>query len=465
MRKSENAARRRAGLALLAAALPWAATGPAAPARASRETRRTPVVAAVESAGPATVNITSTQVVVDQANPFMRGDPIFDEFFSRFMNPRASTAQSLGTGVIINRDGFVLTNEHVLAGATQIRVGLSDGRQFDAELIGGDPESDLAVVKVKTGEPLPTPKLGDSDDVMIGESVIAIGNPFGLNSTVTTGVLSAVNRSIRGDGREYHGFLQTDASINPGNSGGPLLNMDGEVIGINTAILGNAQGIGFAIPINRARRIVEDLIRHGEVQPAWLGVFLQELTPALRDAMGSAQSSGVLVSNVFAGTPAAAAGVQRGDIVTSLEGSAVHSRREFYEISRGLTVGGRAKLGLDRSGKKLELELAAEKFPEARADELAQVLLGLDLADRTPALAQKYGLSADRGLVVQHVVPHSAAQERGIRPGDLILQLGQDRVDDRGALRKAIPKILGQDGVVVVVQRGRSFGSVMLELW
>src|SRR5215831_5151952 len=303
-----------------AAALFWAAPA----ARGDRESRRTPVVAAVESAGPATVNITSTQVVVDQANPFMRGDPFFDEFFSRFMNPRASTAQSLGTGVIINRDGFVLTNEHVLAGSTQIRVTLSDGRQFDAELVGGDPASDLAVVRVKSKDPLPTPKLGDSDDLMIGESVIAIGNPFGLNSTVTTGVLSATNRSIRGDGREYHGFLQTDASINPGNSGGPLLNMDGEVIGINTAILGNAQGIGFAIPINRARRIVNDLIAHGEVQATWFGIWLQELTPALRDAMGSDQATGVLVSNVYEGTPAASAGMQRGDILTTLDGTPVH---------------------------------------------------------------------------------------------------------------------------------------------
>jgi serine protease Do len=424
------------------------------PAAADRESRRTPVVAAVESATPATVNITSTQVVVDQANPFRR-----------FMNPRANTSQSLGTGVIINKDGFVLTNEHVLAGSTQIRVGLSDGRQFDAELIGGDPASDLAVVRIKTKDPLPTPKLGNSDDVMIGESVIAIGNPFGLNSTVTTGVLSATNRSIRGDGREYHGFLQTDASINPGNSGGPLLNMDGEVIGINTAILGNAQGIGFAIPINRARRIVDDLIRHGEVQATWLGLWLQELTPALREAMGSEQATGVLVSNVFDGAPAAAAGIQRGDIVTSLDSAPVHSRREFYEIARGITVGDRAKLALDRSGKKLNFEVEAVRFPEARADELAQVLLGLELADRTPALAKQYGLRSEHGLVVQRVVPHSAAEDRGLRPGDLILQLGQERVDDRVSLRKAIPRILGQDGVVVVVQRGRAVGSVMLELW
>ncbi|HKC51492.1 MAG TPA: trypsin-like peptidase domain-containing protein [Myxococcota bacterium] len=461
MRGFESSLWRR--LACAAALAAFGVTPP--PARADRESRRTPVVAAVEGATPATVNITSTQVVVDQANPFLRGDPMFDEFFRRFMNPRANTSQSLGTGVIINKDGFVLTNEHVLAGSTQIRVGLADGRQFDAELIGGDPASDLAVVRIKTKDPLPTPKLGNSDDVMIGESVIAIGNPFGLNSTVTTGVLSATNRSIRGDGREYHGFLQTDASINPGNSGGPLLNMDGEVIGINTAILGNAQGIGFAIPINRARRIVEDLIRHGEVQATWLGLWLQELTPALREAMGSDQATGVLVSNVFDAAPAAAAGVQRGDILTSLDGAPVHSRREFYEIARGITVGDHAKLALDRSGKKLSLEVAAERFPEARADELAQVLLGLELADRTPALAKQFSLRAERGLVVQRVVPRSAAEDRGLRPGDLILQLGQERVDDRVSLRKAIPRILGQDGVVVVVQRGRAIGSVMLELW
>jgi serine protease Do len=168
---------------------------------------------------------------------------------------------------------------------------------------------------------------------------------------------------------------------------------------------------------------------------------------------------------VFAGTPAATAGVVRGDILTSLDGSPVHSRREFYEISRSITVGDRARVALDRSGKKLALELEAAPFPEARADELAQVLLGLDLAERTPALAKQYKLASDRGLVVQRVVPHSAAEERGLRAGDLVLKLGQDRVDDRVSLRKAIPKILGQDGVVVVVQRGRGIGSVMLELW
>jgi len=437
----------------------------AASASADQSSRRTPVVAAAESGAPSTVNIVSTQQVVDSGNPFVRGDPFFDEFFRRFMNPRPSTAQSLGTGVIIHRDGYVLTNEHVLAGATQIRVSLADGRQFDAELVGGDPASDLAVVRVHADGPLPAPKLGDSDAVMIGETVVAIGNPFGLNHTVTTGVLSAVNRSIRGDGREYHGFLQTDASINPGNSGGPLLNLDGEVIGINTAILGNAQGIGFAIPINRASRIVDDLIHHGEVVPAWLGIWLQELTPKLREALGAQLSTGVLISTVYEGTPAASAGVRRGDVLVAIDGTDIRARRDFYEIARSLTVGQRAKLALDRSGERIAIEVLAEKFPETRADEFAQILLGFELAERSAELARKFGVEAQRGMFVARVVPHSAAEERGLRSGDLVLQIGQERVDDRMSLRRAIPKILGQDGVVVVVQRGRQYGSVMLELW
>jgi serine protease Do len=434
-------------------------------AHADQASRRTPVVAAAESGAPSTVNIVSTQAVVDSGNPFVRGDPVFDEFFRRFMNPRPSQVQSLGTGVIIHRDGYVLTNEHVLAGSTQIRVSLADGRQFDATLVGGDPTSDLAVVRVHADGPLPAPKLGNSDDVMIGETVVAIGNPFGLNHTVTTGVLSAVNRSIRGDGREYHGFLQTDASINPGNSGGPLLNLDGEVIGINTAILGNAQGIGFAIPINRARRIVDDLIQHGEVVPAWLGILLQELTPQLREALGTEGSPGVLISTVYADTPAARAGMLRGDVVISVDGADVRTRRDFYEIARSLTVGQRTLLVLDRAGERLTVELGAEKFPESRADEFAQVLLGLELAERSAELEAKYDVQTQRGVFVVRVVSHSAAAERGLRPGDVVLQIGQDRVDDRAALRRSIPKILGQDSVALVVQRGHQYGSVILEIW
>ena len=209
----------------------------AAPAAAASDARRTPVVLAVQRVVPATVNITTTQQVHRRVNPFFRGDPFFEEFFGMFLDPRPSTHQTLGTGVIIGSERHVLTNQHVLAGASEIRVTLADGREFEGELLGSDPETDLAVLAIGTDEELPVAPLGDSEDLLIGETVIAIGNPFGLGHTVTTGVLSATNRSIRSARGEFHGFLQTDASINPGNSGGPLVNIEGDVIGINTAII------------------------------------------------------------------------------------------------------------------------------------------------------------------------------------------------------------------------------------
>jgi serine protease Do len=362
-----------------------AVLGPA-PAGADRESRRTPIVRAVERVAPATVNITSLQVV-REASPFASsGNPLFDEFWDRFFDPRPRNSQSLGTGVIIDAAGHVLTNEHVLAGATQTRVTLADGREFDGEIVGLDPDNDLGVLRLMTEDPLPIAPLGDSESLMIGETVIAIGNPFGLNHTVTTGVLSATHRSIRGrrsargNARDFHGFLQTDASINPGNSGGPLVNVDGEVIGVNTAILGNAEGIGFAIPITRARRIVEELIEHGEVAPSWLGVLLQDLTPALRGSMGIQAPSGAVVTHVFEGSPAAEAGLRRGDVVLALEGTRVRSRRAYFEILGGLTDGGRARIEVERGGKELTFALVARAFPEDRADSIAKILLGLEVS-------------------------------------------------------------------------------------
>jgi S1-C subfamily serine protease len=303
-------------------------------AAADVESRRTPVVRAIERVAPATVNITSTQEIRGRVNPFFRSDPFFDEFFGRFLDRRP--VQSLGTGLIISSEGHVLTNQHVLAGATQIHVALSDGREFEGELIGADPETDLAVVQIRSREPLPFVELGSSDELLIGETVIAIGNPFGLHHTVTTGVLSAENRSIRSHEREYHGFLQTDASINPGNSGGPLLNLDGEVIGINTAIFREAEGIGFAIPINRAKRVVDDLLAHGEVIPVWLGLTLQDLTQALRDAFSTRARSGVLITHVFDDSPADRAKLRRGDILLELDGTKIGSRRNYFEVLAGL---------------------------------------------------------------------------------------------------------------------------------
>jgi len=274
--------------------------------------RENTTVRVAKEVGPSVVNITTERVVASR-NPFPHGaNPFFDSFFRDFFEPRLpETIQSLGSGVLIDAGRHILTNEHVVGRASRIRVSLADGTEFDATLIGADPNNDIAVLKVDTNERLPWLEPGRSNDLMVGESVIAIGNPFGLSNTVTTGVISALNRSIRTEDRVYHGFLQTDASINPGNSGGPLVNSEGELIAINTAVYGGgAQGIGFAIPIDTAKRVVDELIAHGEVTPTWLGLDFQDLDPGLALAMALPQDlRGALVNRVRADSPA-----QRGDL-------------------------------------------------------------------------------------------------------------------------------------------------------
>jgi serine protease Do len=283
--------------------------------------RRSRVVEAVERASPAVVNISTEQTVVER--PMQFGDPFFDQFFRDFFDarPRRSTRTSLGSGVIVRADGTILTNEHVILRGGRIHVTLADGREFDARLVGRDADSDLAVLRIDTGKSLPFIALGSSDDLMIGETVIAIGNPFGLSHTVTTGVVSAVKRSLRTGGRTYTDFVQTDASINPGNSGGPLLNILGELVGINTAIYGSAQGIGFAIPVDRARRVLGQLVSGHKAaaadpnQLAWEILGLQ-----VRAADGA-----LAVSRVRAGSAAERIGIERGDVLLGIDGEALDS--------------------------------------------------------------------------------------------------------------------------------------------
>jgi serine protease Do len=298
--------------------------------------RRTTTVQVVEKVGPAVVNIT-TETAVERRNPFGNtwNDPFFDRFFQDFFEPRIPrTAQSLGSGVVFDAEGHILTNAHVVGRADRIRVTVADGGEFDATLIGADPNNDLAVLKAETDEKLPWIPLSTSADLMVGEPVIAIGNPFGLSNTVTTGVISAANRSIRTEKQVYHGFLQTDASINPGNSGGPLLNAEGKLIGINTAVYNGGQGIGFAIPVDVARRVVRELIAHGEVTPVWLGLEFQDLDPELQTALNVPDGlDGALVNRVRDKSPGKRAGLRRGDVVLSVDGHAVTSARTFYEAA------------------------------------------------------------------------------------------------------------------------------------
>ena len=424
------------------------------PERSDREARRTPVVRAVESVAPATVNITSKQRVRRRGHPFFRGDPFFEEFFERF-NPQPRERQSLGTGVILAPEQYVLTNEHVLAGASEILITFADGREFAGELIGADPETDLAVVKIDTDERLPTAPAGRSDDLMIGESVLAIGNPFGLGHTVTTGVLSALNRSVRTQGDEYHGFIQTDASINPGNSGGPLVNIHGEVIGINTAIFRDAEGIGFAIPIERARRIASELVTHGEVIPVWLGLRLQRLTEELREGLEVKTRFGAVVSHVFEESPAARSGLRRGDVIVALDATPIKRPSSYFKLLRSLPEGSEARLAVEREGTKLDLTVKTEAFPSQRSDELAQILLGLSVG-----VAEQNS----SGLLITEVVKRSPADRIGIQPGDRILKVDQARIGSREDFQRAVTELRGRGQVLLLVQRGRTGYHVTLGL-
>jgi len=288
--------------------------------------RHSPVVEAVSRVSPAVVNISSSYEVRKRPNPFSGFglDPFFDNFFRDFFDPRFERrhqSTSLGSGVVIDgKRGFILTNAHVIERAGTIKIVLQDEREFEAQIVGADPDSDLAVLKIDSDESLPAIDMGSSDDLMIGETVIAIGNPFGFSHTVTTGVISAVDRSIRTDDRVFHNFIQIDASINPGNSGGPLLNINGELIGINTAIYAKAQGIGFAIPISKARKIISDLIQFGEVVQAWIGITVQNLDARLAQYLDYSGKKGVVVKAVEPSSPAQEAGLKPGDILLLHDG-------------------------------------------------------------------------------------------------------------------------------------------------
>ncbi len=429
-----------AGLALHAAA-PTQAADPFL--------RRTATVDVVERVGPSVVNIT-TERITQTKSPFRRpgADPLFDDFFSQFFEARTRRVQSLGSGVIFDREGHVLTNEHVIARADRVRVAIADGREFDAELVGADPNNDLAVLRIvkDSNEVLPYTEPGRSEDLMVGEPVIAIGNPFGFSNSVTTGVVSATNRSVQANGSlPYHGLLQTDALINPGNSGGPLMNAEGELIGINAAIYGGAQGIGFAIPIDVARRVIRELLLYGEVHPVWLGLEFQEIDPALRQVLDLPPGvGGALVNRLQPGSPAARAGLRRGDIVTRLDGRAVANAHQLFEMLDGMTDGQRIRLELFHDGEFRRVTARAEELPQAMVHSIANRVLGLELRLS----------SGDRAFEITKVHDDSTADDLGLRAGDYLLGMNGVELRSKEDLRRAIARLRGQARALVVVQRG-----------
>jgi serine protease Do len=406
--------------------------------------RQNTTVRVVKEVGPSVVNITTERVIASRS-PFPRGgSPFFDSFFRDFFEPRLpQTVQSLGSGVLIDAEHHILTNEHVVRRASRIRVSFADGTEFDAKLVGADPNNDVAVLKIDTDQQLPWLKPGRSNDLMVGESVIAIGNPFGLSNTVTTGVISALNRSIRTEDFVYHGFLQTDASINPGNSGGPLVNAEGELIAINTAVYGGAQGIGFAIPIDTAKRVVDELIEHGELAPVWLGLDFQDLDPNLAAALDLPENLiGALVNRVRKDSPAQRAGMRRGDVVTRFDGRPIESTRAFFEMLEIGVAGQDLQIELWRDGRLQTVAVKLEELPLRLIPRLVNEMLGMQLKARQGG-----------GYTVESVREGSGSARIGIARGDLVLAINGTTLAGDDALRRSILGLRGRPHALVVVQR------------
>ncbi|MBC8287734.1 MAG: Do family serine endopeptidase [Nitrospinae bacterium] len=427
--------------------------------------RRTPLVQAVEKVSPAVVNIYTTEISRPTRNPFRSsGNNLFDKFFKDFIPPTENQKRSLGSGVLINDEGFILTNEHVIAKAAKIHVTLSDKREFDASVIGADIKSDLAIIKITSGKPLPYVEMGRSDDLMIGEQVLTIGNPFGLQHTVTTGIISALNRNISaGKNMVYSDFIQVDASINPGNSGGPLLNINGSLIGINTAIYQKAEGIGFAIPIDHAKRIVDELIRYGKVRRGWLGVSVQELDAQLLRHFKLDRQKGILVAGVAENSSAGKAGLKRGDIILAIDDHEVKDRSDFRGRMASYTVSSSIRFSILRDGKMIERRVRITAIPKSYVKEFTRTWLGLHITENSEQLARSNRLATSKGMVVMEVVSNSAGGRIGINPGDVIRQMNQKRVENEEDYNKAVAEINNPDRILLLVQRGRQGYYVTLE--
>lgn len=422
------------------------------PARANTNTippsvsaaRRTPVVVVAHAVLPSVVNIQTEATIRRRAV-----DPFLDPFGLFGGRERSYTSQSLGSGFVWSSDGIIVTNHHVIEGASRITVNFKDGRQLPATLIGVDPDSDLAVLRVEQ-KGLAAAPIGTSGDLMIGETVVAVGNPFGLSGTVTTGVISALGRSVpsQDQSRTFTDFIQTDASINPGNSGGPLLNIEGKVIGINVAIYAQAQGIGFAIPVDRARKVIEDLLRYGQVHSAWIGAVTATLTPEEARRLDHRATRGAVVVRVFAGSPAEQAGLRPGDVITSANGKPIDSREAFSTATATLKSGETLTLSVDRGGASRNVSLRAAEPPGALGLRILEEVAGLRVADER------------RAVVVDDVVRGSRAEEIGLAQGDVIVGVNGQGVSSTRELNDQLIAGAERSSFVLSVQRGRYIYSL-----
>jgi serine protease Do len=419
-------------------------------------------VALAKKLKPEVVNISTTQTVKesDARDSFgqNQNDP-FGEFWQRFFGgplPRGQQKQrSLGSGFIIGQDGLILTNYHVVDDAEKITVGLSDGREFTGKVVGKDPKTDIALVKINA-QNLPVAPLGDSDRLQVGEWVMAIGNPFGLDNTVTSGIVSAKDRQI-GEG-PYDHFIQTDASINPGNSGGPLINLRGEVVGIDSAIYsqsGGNIGIGFAIPINLVKELLPQLESTGKVTRGWLGVSIQGMTPDLAASLGLDNAKGALVSSVVHDSPADRAGIKSGYVIVGYEGKKIDNANDLPFLVAGTPVGKTVSLQVLHGKETITLPVTIEKMQEqeAIASTSEKGDLGLTVEEITPEVAQNLGLDRTRGVVVRAVAPDSLGEEAGLLPGDIIREIDRKPIRNLSDYKKIMASAVQQKSVLFLIQR------------
>jgi serine protease Do len=404
--------------------------------------RRTPIVIVAHNVLPSVVNIqTEATIRRREIDPF--SDP-----FGIFGGGGTYTSQALGSGFVWSPDGIIVTNNHVVEGASRISVIFQNATKVPARLIGVDPDSDLAVLRVDS-KGLQAAPIGTSSDLMIGETVIAVGNPFGLSGTVTIGVVSALGRSVpsKEAGRTFTDFIQTDASINPGNSGGPLLNIDGKVIGINTAIYANAQGIGFAIPVDRAKKVIQDLLRFGRVHSAWIGAVTATITPEEAKRLGIRATRGAMVARIFAGSPAQAAGLRIGDVITAVGGKPVDSREAFSTYTATVPGGAPVAITLIRQGIAQTATVRPADPPRDLGLRILREIAGLRVAD-------------SRGVVVENVDSGSRSASLGLAPGDIIVGVNGNEVGSVSQLNTELTNSSERSSIVLDVARGRFIYSL-----
>jgi len=428
----------------------------------------------VGAVSPSVVNISTTKVVKRDAGPFSE-DPFFDLFrpFHEFGTPKKWKERSLGSGVIVSADGYIITNNHVVEKADEIKVTLLDRRAFKGRIVGADPKADIAIVRIDADN-LPVLNWSDSEKLQVGEFVLAIGSPYGLSNTVTMGIISAVGRANVGIA-DYEDFIQTDAAINPGNSGGPLVNIKGELIGINTAIFsrtGGYQGIGFAVPSNMVRLVMDQLIQKGKVTRGWIGVTIQELTPELAREFGLKRTKGALVSEAVKDGPAARAGIMRGDVILEFDGKEVKDVSSLRNMVAQSKTGTEINMKILRAGKEFTVRVGIVELPREVAeiapdslpnDPESKVLTGLTVMDLSKEIVKQLGFNKDeKGVVVVRVEPGSPADEAELKKGDIIKEMNKREINGLADFNRIVTSIKANESVLLFINRsGKKFYAIL----